>query len=191
VRKSVDGGASFLPETCAHTGVGGATPSKSWTVVDPSNSSKVYIAYPEDVSTSGGSTHIFVVRSTDAGATWSAPVRVDESLPDDVVDHLAPSISVSSTGRVDVVWFDYRNASPKHGSHDALPGDVYYSYSTNGGVIWATSIRLSTSTATALAGGGNDFLTVTSSASKAYAVYSQDTDGNNSWEALLATVTFH
>jgi Neuraminidase (sialidase) len=158
--------------------------------VDPSNPARVYIAYFEDVSASGGSFHVFVTRSTDAGTTWTAPVRVDEVLADDVVDHYRPSISVSSTGRVDVIWFDYRNSSPKRLILDGQPGDVYYSYSMDGGVTWAASIRLLTSTLPLRIGPGNDFLTVTSAGNKAHAVYAQDTDGNGYWETLLTTVSF-
>ena len=158
--------------------------------MDPSDPARVYIAYFEDVSASGGSFHVFVTRSTDAGTTWSAPVRVDEVLPDDVVDHYRPSISVSSTGRVDVIWFDYRNSSPKRVTQNLQPGDAYYTYSTDGGVTWTASIRLSTSTSPVRASPGNDFLTVTSGGNKAYAAYAQDTDANGYWETLLTTVSF-
>ncbi len=75
--------------------------------------------------------------------------------------------------------------------HSRQPGDVYYSYSVNDGTSWSSNVRLSTSTSPLLASGFNDFLTIISSGSKAHAVYSQDTDGNGIYEALLTTIAFH
>jgi len=190
-RKSVDGGASFLPTTCAFPSDGSIQPDRAWTFADPSVPGVVYAAFNAAVTGLSNSLHIYVMRSTDGGDNWTAPVRVDDVLPDDVVDHYRPSISVSTTGRVDVIWFDYRNSTSKKLIQSGQTGDVYYSYSVNGGTTWSSNLRLSTSTSPLLASRFNDFLTVISSGSRAHAAYSQDTDGDGVYEALLTTLTFH
>jgi hypothetical protein len=191
LRRSTDGGASFLPPTCAlpsdvsfiTTGVNAA--------VDPRNSNKIFIAFSAASNVQGSASHIYLIRSIDAGATWSAPARIDDVLPADEVDHIKPSLSVSTTGRLDVAWMDYRFSSPKLLTADYQPGDVYYSYSLDGGATWAPNVRLSAATSPLLFSPGNDYLTVVSSGSKAHAAYSMDLDRDSYYEAILTTLTFH
>lgn len=190
LRKSTDGGATFLPATCAFLSDLSFIPWATSTAADAGDPGRVYIAFRATVSALGGSSHLYVIRTTDGGTTWSAPVRVDDVLPDDNVDHLVFSISVSANGRLDLIWFDYRNSAPKRWTQLRQPGDVYYSYSRDGGITWSANLRLSQSTAP-LYGPGNDYLTVVSSGNKAQAVYAQDQDGNGPYEARLTTITFH
>jgi len=191
LHKSVDGGGSFLPATCAFPSDGSIAPDRTWTVASSSVAGTVYAAFNAAAAGLSNSLHIYVIRSTDGGSTWSAPVRVDDVLPDDVVDHYRPSISVSSTGRIDIIWFDYRNSASKKLIQSRQPGDVYASSSVNGGATWSPNVRLSATTSPLLASAFNDFLTVVSSGSRAHAVYSQDTDGDGIYEALLTTLTYH
>ena len=191
LRKSLDGGASFLPVTCALLSDTAFQPGLTWTAADASDPGKLYIAFSATVGVLGPSDHIYVIRSVDAGATWAPPVRVDDLLADDRVDHLRPSLAASGNGRVDVAWMDYRNSTPKQWARDRQPGDVYYSYSLDAGRTWAPNLRLSSSTSPLLSGAGNDYLTVVSSANTAHAIYAQDQNGNVLYEARLTTLIFH
>jgi len=188
LRKSVDGGGSFLPATCALASPASFQPGTTWTAADPEDAGKVAIAFSALV---GEGEHVFVIRSTDAGTTWSAPTRVDDVLPEDGGDHLRPSLSISSSGRLDLAWFDYRHSKSKKYSENRQPGDVYYSYSIDGGETWAPNLRLSAATAPLIFGAGNDALTLVSSGDQAHAVYAQDQNGNVRYETYLATVSFH
>jgi hypothetical protein len=91
---------------------------------------------------------------------------------------------------VDVAWGDYRLSSPKVVVADYQPGDVYYTYSLDGGATWARNLRLSGATARFL-GQGNDYLTLTSAATKAHVAFGQDRDGNGLMEIYVTTLTFH
>jgi hypothetical protein len=191
LRRSTNGGASFLAPTCALPSDASFIPISVNLAVDPSNSTRVFIAFSAAPNLPGAASHIFLIRSTDAGATWSAPVRIDDVLPADDVDHIKPTLSVSTTGRLDVAWMDYRYSSPKTLVANRQPGDVFYSYSLDGGTSWSPNIRLSASTAPLLFSPGNDYLTVVSSGSKAHTAFSMDLDGDSYYEAILATLAFH
>lgn len=75
-----------------------------------------------------GSYEIFYKRSTDGGATWTAGRRLSPT-PGDCT---APAIADDFFGNPIVVW------------PESTPGhyDLYYIKSTDGGVTWATSQRL-------------------------------------------------
>jgi len=188
LRKSVDGGGSFLPATCALASPASFQPGTTWTAADPEDAGTVAIAFSAPV---GEGEHVFVIRSTDAGTTWSAPTRVDDVLPEDGGDHLRPLLSISSSGRMDLAWFDYRHSKSKKYSENRQPGDVYYSYSIDGGETWAPNLRLSAATAPLIFGAGNDALTLVSSGDQAHAVYAQDQNGNVRYETYLTTISFH
>jgi len=78
---------------------------------------------------------VHFVRSTDGGVTWSAPLRVN----DDVGNwwNWFGTMSVAPNGRIDVVWNDTRHSN---GYVDLC--ETYYSYSTDAGMTWATSVPL-------------------------------------------------
>ncbi|MEK7426278.1 MAG: DUF4215 domain-containing protein, partial [Actinomycetota bacterium] len=79
---------------------------------------------------------VFLARSTDRGATWSAPVRLNDDRPGG--DQVMPWVSVNSVGVVETFWYDYRN----------WPGmntvDVYAARSTDGGQSFGPNFRVTT-----------------------------------------------
>ncbi|HEV8701533.1 MAG TPA: DUF4215 domain-containing protein [Candidatus Polarisedimenticolia bacterium] len=79
---------------------------------------------------------VFLARSIDRGATWSAPVRVN----DDGAGHdqVMPWVSVNSGGGVETTWYDYRNWTAMSTT------DVYAARSTDGGGSFEPNVRVTT-----------------------------------------------
>ncbi len=76
-------------------------------------------------------------RSTDGGATWSAPARVNDDPIADGVDQFAPTIATGPDGRIGVTWYD-RRADPDHRLYA-----LEFSESTDGGRTWSTNTAVS------------------------------------------------
>lgn len=82
-------------------------------------------------------TDVMFVRSTDGGATFSAPVRINDDPNFQSKWHWFGTLSVAPNGRIDVVWYDTRNAA------NNIDSQLFYSWSTDGGVTWAPNIAVS------------------------------------------------
>jgi len=76
-------------------------------------------------------------RSTDGGATWSAPLRVNDDPLANGIDQFMPAIAVAPDGAIGVSWYD-RRVNP--GSYLY---DTFYSQSTDGGLTWSANQRVS------------------------------------------------
>ncbi len=74
-----------------------------------------------------GNDEIYYKRSTDAGVSWGADMRMTNSTTYDIY----PSIAVSGSD-VHVVWQDYNSGD----------GEIYYKRSTDSGVSWGANINL-------------------------------------------------
>jgi hypothetical protein len=82
-------------------------------------------------------TDVMFARSTDGGATFSAPVQVnDDNNPSKW--HWFGTFSVAPDGRLDAVWYDNRNANN-------FDSQLFYSYSTDAGVTWSPNVPVSAS----------------------------------------------
>lgn len=141
VAKSHDGGATFEDATLAvetqDEGMeadyrSGGMP---FIVADDSAESphagNVYLAWQD---TRDGDRDIFVSRSTDGGATWSDAVKVSDAPAG--TDQFFPAMSVGPDGVLDVVFYDRR------GDPEAKLLDLYYTYSTDGGLTWSVDQRI-------------------------------------------------
>jgi hypothetical protein len=82
-------------------------------------------------------TDVMFVRSTDGGATFSAPVRINDDPNFQTKWHWFGTLSVAPNGRIDVVWYDTRNAA------NNIDSQLFYSWSTDGGITWAPNIAVS------------------------------------------------
>jgi hypothetical protein len=151
--KSTDGGASFG----APTRIAWTTGSFQYGV--PANASRgvliytvggayrtlvrndVYVAWNDpagDPSCSGScKSRIFFARSTDGGATWSAPVKIND--PPTLNDQFAPWLVVDdATGRIAVSYYDTA------GDPARTSVNVYYQSSTDGGQSWTPPFKVTT-----------------------------------------------
>lgn len=88
-------------------------------------------------ATSG--TDVMFTRSTDRGITFSAPLRINDDPVNQDKWHWLGTFSVAPNGRLDAVWLDTRNAANNTDSQ------LFYSWSTDGGVTWAPNVAVSNS----------------------------------------------
>ena len=151
VNRSLDGGASFgQPVVIAPTVI-------PFSIAAPAEATRGVLIYPScDADRSSGSLRgtlycswadetpsngldIFLSRSIDRGATWSAQQRVNDDAPGVVHDQFYNWLAVDAvTGAVDLSWYDTRN-DPSN-----IKTDVYASSSSDGGVSFAADVRVTT-----------------------------------------------
>ena len=81
-------------------------------------------------------TDVMLARSTNGGTSFSAPVRINDDATTNKW-HWFGTFSVAPNGRLDAVWFDTRNDTGN------LLSQLFYSYSTDGGVSWAPNVAVS------------------------------------------------
>ncbi|MFN7972853.1 MAG: PKD domain-containing protein [Acidobacteriota bacterium] len=102
----------------------------------------VYVSWTDGTDggpcpSTAGTTDVFFSRSSDAGATWSAPITVHEPLP--TSEQFNPWLAVDpGDGSVNVSYNDSRNDAAR------LLTDVYYSRSTDGGSTFEPSVKVTT-----------------------------------------------
>ncbi len=80
---------------------------------------------------------VYLAFSTDRGATWSAPIRVNDDPPASNAWQWFGTLSVAPDGRVDVIWYDTRN------DPNGLLSELRYTCSFDGGLTWMPSIPIS------------------------------------------------
>lgn len=150
VRKSSDGGVTFSdPVTALATPAFGREFSAFSTgifdiaffasiAVDTSsgpNRGNVYVASHDRGA--AGNIEVVVARSSDGGATWSAPLQVKNIATS--TDRFQPDVAVANNGNVGVMFYDRRN-DPENNSWM----DVYLAVSTDGGRSFPANTRVTT-----------------------------------------------
>ncbi len=84
-----------------------------------------------------GPTELHFARSVDGGATWSAPIRVNDDGPANNNWQWFGTMDTSPDGRIDAIWNDTRNTGADNLS------ELFYSYSHDGGLTWAPNVAVS------------------------------------------------
>ena len=187
LEKSIDGGQTFS-DLCVYDSPGVLNARDHATVVvSPTDPARMWVSF-QAIPVGQTADHIYVMSSSDVGASWSVPSRVDNILQNDNVEHEMPSMSISSTGRLDVEWRDFRLST------NSSTADVFYSWSLDGGNTWGngTEIRLTSTTGTYCftpACNSNDFMSIISMADRTFAFYSTSPD-NNELDGEVSTISF-
>lgn len=101
----------------------------------PSGSFIATCARTPGTAATSGAADIVVQRSTDLGQTGTDPVVIKDDDPTQQFTHLYPQLGVAPNGRIDVVGGDNR---VQHDCHF----QVFYSYSTDGGVTRAHNVQV-------------------------------------------------
>ena len=163
-RISVD---NFGPTWFARSTDGGATWEAARSIFDPGVNSQtignIIVVLPNgtlvdaftriDAAANGSTSAYFdIIRSTDNGLTWSAPIRISSELSVGTVDPetgmrvrdatITPSIAVGPGGSLFAAWQDSRFSG---GVRDGIA----MSRSDDGGLTWSTPARVNASTAVA------------------------------------------
>ena len=167
-----------------------------WDATGGPFNNRIYLVYTEETVNENNDTDIMVRTSTNDGATWSAPVRVNDDLT--TRSQFLPYIALDRlSGTVAVGFHDARNDTgvPGSGGTNTTPNDdaeYYGTFSTNGGVTWAANTRLSGgfSNAAAAANGVDygDYVGQAAHAGKLYTVWADNSncDGTNANGTLSA-----
>jgi hypothetical protein len=109
-----------------------------WIVVDRSaNATRGNLYAVCSVSGTGNPLNVMFTRSTNNGVSWSTSRRINDDLPTQNAWHWFGTASVAPNGRIDVCWNDTR-VSPSN-----TFSQLYYCYSLDGGLTWATNRAVS------------------------------------------------
>ena len=117
-----------------------AEPGLAWDRTGGSHNGRVYLVYTLEHPNESDNMDIYVRYSDNNGATWSAPVRVNNDNTKN--SQFLPKISLDpTTGNLAVVWYDSRNdlGTGGPGDTDGVPNDdaqFWGAFSTNGGLTF-------------------------------------------------------
>jgi hypothetical protein len=136
--RSTDGGVSWLPNVPLFAIVQPpfTLPGENWRIFtyhslayDPVRG-WLTVIWPDyrDGATEG--INILLSRSTDQGATWTAPQRLNDDPPGQIRDQWFPALAAAPDGRLTALWRD-RRADPANRLYHALARA-----STDGGLTW-------------------------------------------------------
>jgi hypothetical protein len=154
VYTSSDGGVSFSAGVSAVTGISGPgtvcagrytmkncirTDYMPRMAADNSYTSSrgnVYVVYAANPP-GADLADVYLARSTNSGATWSAPLKINDDAT--TTDQWMPAITVDKiTGKVFVLWYDSRNDPTGN-----LLTEMWGTHSTDGGVTFAANYKIS------------------------------------------------
>jgi hypothetical protein len=188
--KSTNGGANFqlVNELAVATnGIRGNLKTSGirvnsfpWMAVDKSGglyNGYIYATWAQkQLAPSGNDPDIIFVRSTNGGANWDTPIRVNDDPINNGKDQWFSNICVDQYGGINIVYYDSRNFT----NNDSA--DVYVARSINGGVSF-TNIKVSDhkfypKPISGLAGGyQGDYIGIAASGNKVFPFWADDYSG--------------
>jgi len=114
----------------------GGLAGQAQVAVDPSRPGYVYELCSVVPVGAGNAMNVDIVRSTDGGQTFAAPVRVNDD-PTSGAWHWFGTLAVAPDGRIDVVWNDTRASGVSNLS------ETYYAYSLDAGLTFSRNTPVS------------------------------------------------
>lgn len=132
---SKDHGATFTVTEIAKVAEANTTPTFRWVPGGGPNGT-LHFVYEDRQARPLGPRDIFYVRSADGGATFTAPKLMNDDDPKLMYTHVNPNMSVAPDGRIDVVWWDFRDGAGLYAT------DVYYAFSYDNGQTWSKNFRV-------------------------------------------------
>lgn len=126
---STTGGASWGANIKVHAETASPTAQSNPNLIR-SASGALFVAWEDRRS---GNADIYVARSTDGGAAWSAAVRANTVTAG---DQLNPVLAIDAAGALYAAWEDHR-------SSDA---DIYVARSTDDGLTWSAGVQANDNT---------------------------------------------
>ena len=94
----------------------------------------------------GADNDILVVRSVDAGLSWTAPVPLDPAAATDTAFDFTPHVATDGSGTWLAVWASTNDLDGSIG----FDPDLLVTRSTDAGLTWSTPVALNTNAATDL-----------------------------------------
>ena len=132
---SKDRGTTFTVTEVARVVEANSSPTLRWTP-GGGPSGTLHVVYEDRRERPLGAREIYYVRSTDGGTTWSPPDLINDDDPALRYSHFNPNMSMAPNGRIDLVWWDFRDGAGLYAS------DVYYAYSSDNGATWSRNFRV-------------------------------------------------
>lgn len=144
--KSFDGGVTWQTATRIISNIRGirnsgtgknmrvnAFPTMTVDISNGANRGAIYVTWANTGTpgiNTGNDIDIYMIKSTDQGSTWSAPVKVNQDASGQGKQHYLPWItSDPANGNLSVIYYDDRNVS-------STQCEAYVSTSTDGGATW-------------------------------------------------------
>jgi hypothetical protein len=163
-------------------------PSAAVDISGGATNGNIYVTWPQrNVAPAGSSPDIVMIRSTDGGATFSAPVRVNDDPIANGKDQYYPWMCVDqATSQVNFVFYDSRNV-PNDSS------EVYMARSIDGGLTFenfkVSDAVFKPKPIAGLAGGyQGDYIGIAALNNIAYPYWMDDRTGN--YQGWMSVVTF-
>lgn len=95
--------------------------------------SRIFVAWDD---ARNGDRDAFVRRSLDGGRTWEQLERINDDQIGNGRTQYMPHIALAPTQRLDIIFYDRRN------DPEDERNDVYYAFSTDGGVTFGQNVKL-------------------------------------------------
>lgn len=148
----------------------------------------IYITWPQrGVTPAGSDPDIVMIRSTDGGTTWSAPVRVNDDALNNAKDQYYPWMTVDqATGHLHFVFYDNRETTSDSSG-------VYMARSVDAGLTFenyrVSSQNFRPKPISGLASGyQGDYIGIAAFNNHAYPYWADDRTGN--YQGWMSVVTF-
>ena len=191
--KSTDGGATFSPATRIITNIRGirssgtsknhrvaSVPVSAIDISGGARDGHIYLVWANigvpGVNT-GSDIDGYIIKSTDGGANWSTPVKINQDPSGQGKEHYFQWITCDpETGNLSVIFYDDRNVS-------STQCEVFVANSLDGGSTWedfkVSDVSFTPAPIPGLAGGYmGDYLAISARGSKVYPVWTDNRAGN-------------